>query len=154
MQRGKAEQGAGHVESGIVERKQGVLEQEPEIAGHLVVARSPGVQALSRAGILDGEPLLDGGMHVLLPPVQLQLTVGDGAESPAQASPDTVVFRRGKQPGGAQALDVAEASEHVPTQQSRVPDPVVPRGVLEHLLVEGAEPQRVPVRFIIKSPAR
>jgi hypothetical protein len=51
----------------IVNFEQRGLEVEPEVAGNLIVARPAGMQPLSGRSDAPGEPLLDGGVRVLLP---------------------------------------------------------------------------------------
>src|SRR5439155_22251492 len=64
--RRKVEQRLGQCERPLLKRPEGVLEEEPEIAGDLIVSRAAGVQALAEARQAAGQPLLDRGVDVLV----------------------------------------------------------------------------------------
>ena len=49
-----------------VQRQDALLEVEPDVAGDLVVARTAGVDPRAGAPVAPGEPVLDGGMSVLV----------------------------------------------------------------------------------------
>ena len=59
MELGEIEPGRDHREGGDLELEQGVLEEEPEIAGDLIVAGTAGVEPLADAPDPPGEPQLD-----------------------------------------------------------------------------------------------
>ena len=66
------DQGTGQRQCSGVDLEQLILEEEPEIASHLIVAGPAGVQPLAGAGSPAGEPVLDRGMHVLVPVVEFE----------------------------------------------------------------------------------
>jgi hypothetical protein len=134
--RGKGEQRVCKVQRGRVEREHPILEIEPEVAGDLIVARPAGVQPLAQSRQPPGEPLFHGGVHVLLVPAQLQASAVHRRQRTSQLPTEARVLPDAEQAGGAQSLDVTQAAEHVPAQQSCIPRTVVSRGVVQQPPVE------------------
>ncbi len=83
MRRCEKNQSVGDLQSSTLESEQLVLQVEPDITGDLIVPRPAGVQSLSDAGVLDGEPLFHRGVDVLVPPVQFELAVGNCTQAHA-----------------------------------------------------------------------
>ena len=59
---GKGQQRGGKIQRREVQPQQLVLEEEPDVAGDLVVAGAAGVEPLAGTGGLIGEPVLDRGV--------------------------------------------------------------------------------------------
>jgi hypothetical protein len=139
---GELQQRAGQAERRRVELKQLVLEKEPEVARHLVVTGTAGVEPLACSGRAAGEPVFDGGMYVLVTLIELQPALRDGAQHLTQPPAHPGVLRRADQPRRAQPFNMPQASQHVPLEQPSVPHPVLAGGVLQHSLIEiGGSPQ-------------
>ena len=86
--RGEPEQGVDHGERGGVELEHPILEIEPKVERHLVVARAAGVESLAQARMATGEPGLHRGMDVLVCGIETQPAGWPPPRGPAQPAPE------------------------------------------------------------------
>ena len=119
----------------VGQREQSILEQEPEVAGDLIVPGAAGVEPLAQSGQAPGEPILDRRMHILVGRAEPEPALLHGDQRPAESASEPGVLARAQEAGGAESLHVAQAAEHVPAQQPGVPGSVLAGGGLEKPLV-------------------
>src|SRR5439155_25417625 len=103
-----------------------------------------------------GEPLLDGGMRVLVLRADHQPSPLHRAERGPQAFAELPVLRGGEEARGAQPFHVTQAPQHVEPDEVAVPVAVVADGELEEAVVKGAVggPQRSGADGRTGGPAR
>ena len=72
------------------------------------------MKSFARARLTAGEPRLDGGMRILVSWPDDETATRDCRQRATEAAPKPTVFGAGDQAGGAETLDMAQASEHIP----------------------------------------
>jgi len=132
----KPDQGFREEEGGFLQIQQVVFEIEPQIARHLVVAGPAGMHPGAIGAEAPSQPVLHGGMDILMPRFDDERLLGCGPQRLPQPAPQATMFPRAQEPCRAETLDVTETSEDVPPQQPGVPQWVISHGVGQHLAVE------------------
>ena len=126
----------GHAFRVAGERFQLVLQPQPQRGEHLVVARAAEVDAPARLPHRGRQPVLQGGVAVLLlerdPPLAARVRRADRRERALHGG----VVALAQEPGGAQHLGVGRRSPHVVRDQPVVEGVVLAGGELEHEPVE------------------
>jgi hypothetical protein len=90
------------------------------------------------------QPVLDRRMHILVLRRHLQPARFDFAKREAESRTQPLVLALAEELRGLEPLDVAQAAQDVPRDQPSIPEPVLRRGVIEHMAVErvAGGPQR------------
>ncbi len=144
MARGKGKERLRHVLGGLVQLQQLVLQVEPEVARHLVVARPTGMQLLADDSVPPGDPVLHGAVRVLMDEIDHEHSCLDLPERAAERCPELPVRVRRQELRCAQSFHVSQAPVHVPGKEAHVPEPVLANRVVEHqaIRVVGGRPER------------
>jgi hypothetical protein len=143
MQLSEAHKRASQTGGSRVEIEQLVLEIEPEVAGDLIVPGAAGVQPLAGSGSSAGQPVLDRRVHVLVAMIQRQTAARRRCEHLAESAADLRILGGRDEARGPEPLDVAEATEHIPGEEARIPGAVIAGRVFEESLVgRGRAPER------------